>query len=54
MDNIVRNARWAVVDVEVGLGDQKVHDIGADDQNIFEFRSSDSKFLYQLSQEPDS
>ena len=29
MDVIGSDVRWAVVDVEVGLGDHKVHDIGA-------------------------
>jgi len=28
--------------------------VGDDDQNIFEFRGSDSQYLYQLSKEPDS
>ena len=34
--------------------DMRVIAVGDDDQNIFEFRGSDSKYLYQLSQEPDS
>ena len=34
--------------------DLRVIAVGDDDQNIFEFRGSDSKYLYQLSQEPDS
>ena len=34
--------------------DMRVIAVGDDDQNIFEFRGSDSQYLYQLSQEPDS
>ena len=29
MDNQLQSARWAIVDVEVGLQDHKIHDIGA-------------------------
>lgn len=32
--------------------DMRVIAVGDDDQNIYEFRGSDSKYLYQLSQEP--
>jgi ATP-dependent DNA helicase RecQ len=34
--------------------DMRVIAVGDDDQNIFEFRGSDSQYLYQLSQEADS
>ena len=34
--------------------DMRVIAVGDDDQNIFEFRGSDSQYLYQLSKEPDS
>lgn len=34
--------------------EMRVIAVGDDDQNIFEFRGSDSKYLYQLSKEPDS
>ena len=34
--------------------DMRVIAVGDDDQNIFEFRGSDSQYLYQLSQEPNS
>ncbi|MBP1542169.1 MAG: RecQ family ATP-dependent DNA helicase [Prevotella sp.] len=34
--------------------DMRVIAVGDDDQNIFEFRGSDSKYLYQLSKEPGS
>ena len=34
--------------------EMRVIAVGDDDQNIFEFRGSDSKYLYQLSQEPGS
>ena len=34
--------------------DMRVIAVGDDDQNIFEFRGSNSKYLYQLSQEPGS
>lgn len=34
--------------------EMRVIAVGDDDQNIFEFRGSDSKYLYQLSQKPDS
>ena len=34
--------------------DMRVIAVGDDDQNIFEFRGSDSRFLYQLSKEPGS
>ena len=34
--------------------DMRVIAVGDDDQNIFEFRGSGSKYLYQLSQEPGS
>lgn len=34
--------------------EMRVIAVGDDDQNIFEFRGSDSQYLYQLSQEPDS
>ena len=34
--------------------DMRVIAVGDDDQNIYEFRGSDSKYLYQLSKEPDS
>ena len=34
--------------------DMRVIAVGDDDQNIFEFRGSDSQFLYKLSQEPGS
>lgn len=34
--------------------DMRVIAVGDDDQNIFEFRGSDSKYLYMLSQEPGS
>ena len=34
--------------------DMRVIAVGDDDQNIFEFRGSDSKYLYLLSQEPGS
>ena len=34
--------------------DMRVIAVGDDDQNIFEFRGSNSQFLYQLSKEPDS
>lgn len=33
--------------------DMRVIAVGDDDQNIFEFRGSDSQYLYQLSKEPD-
>ena len=34
--------------------DMRVIAVGDDDQNIFEFRGSNSKYLYQLSKRPDS
>ena len=34
--------------------DMRVIAVGDDDQNIFEFRGSDSQYLYQLSQQPGS
>lgn len=34
--------------------EMRVIAVGDDDQNIYEFRGSDSKYLYQLSKEPDS
>ena len=34
--------------------DMRVIAVGDDDQNIFEFRGSNSQYLYQLSKEPDS
>ena len=34
--------------------EMRVIAVGDDDQNIFEFRGSNSQFLYQLSKEPDS
>lgn len=34
--------------------EMRVIAVGDDDQNIFEFRGSDSQYLYQLSKEPDS
>lgn len=49
------SAEFALVKALMGNNeDMRIIAVGDDDQNIFEFRGSDSKYLYQLAQAPGS
>ena len=53
MDNQLQSARWAIVDVEVGLQDHKIHDIGALRHDGAVYHQASKPHLYDFLQDVD-